>query len=106
MGSSIVRMCSDRVWLARSIRQASVVDLPEPVGPVTSTIPRGSEARSSMVGVIPSVSGSGILELMTRMADSTPFRVISTLTRKRESPGMSWEQSSSQSASKRACWSS
>src|SRR5437899_2325405 len=72
MGSSIVRMCSERVWLARSIRQASVVDLPEPVGPVTSTIPRGSAARSSIVGVIPSVSGSGILELMTRMADSTP----------------------------------
>ena len=89
MGSSIVRMCSGRVWLARSIRHASVVDLPEPVGPVTSTNPRGNDARSSIAGVIPSVSGGGIFEPMTRMADSTPLRVISTLMRRRVSPGMS-----------------
>ena len=31
--------------LARSTTAASVVDLPEPVGPVTSTKPRGSAAK-------------------------------------------------------------
>ena len=41
IGSSIVTMCSSRVWLISSIIAASDVDLPEPVGPVTSTRPRG-----------------------------------------------------------------
>ena len=41
IGSSIVMMCSSRVALITSISDASVVDLPEPVGPVTSTSPRG-----------------------------------------------------------------
>ena len=39
IGSSIVMMWSVRVRLIRSIRAASVVHLPEPVGPVTSTSP-------------------------------------------------------------------
>ena len=42
IGSSIVMMWSWRVRLISSIIAASVVDLPEPVGPVTSTRPRGS----------------------------------------------------------------
>src|SRR5579862_5055364 len=41
MGSSMVMMCSARVELMRSTMAASVVDLPEPVTPVTSTRPRG-----------------------------------------------------------------
>ena len=41
MGSSMVMMCSSRVSLISSIMAASVVDLPEPVGPVTRTKPRG-----------------------------------------------------------------
>ena len=41
MGSSIVIMCSSRSVLILSSMAASVVDLPEPVGPVTSTSPRG-----------------------------------------------------------------
>ena len=41
IGSSMVMMCSSRVSLISLISEASVVDLPEPVGPVTSTIPRG-----------------------------------------------------------------
>ena len=45
IGSSIVMMCSSRVWLITSISDASVVDLPEPVGPVTSTSPRGRSAK-------------------------------------------------------------
>jgi hypothetical protein len=39
IGSSIVMMWSERVRLMRSMRAHSVVDLPEPVGPVTSTSP-------------------------------------------------------------------
>ena len=50
IGSSIVMMCADRVLLATSSRLASVVDLPEPVGPVTSTRPRGRWANRSMSG--------------------------------------------------------
>src|SRR5258707_15737404 len=41
MGSSMVIMCSSRSLLILSSIAASVVDLPEPVGPVTSTNPRG-----------------------------------------------------------------
>ena len=41
IGSSIVMMWSCRVRLISSIIAASVVDLPEPVGPVTRTRPRG-----------------------------------------------------------------
>ena len=48
IGSSIVRMCSERVRLTWSISAASVVDLPEPVGPVTRTSPRGLSASPSM----------------------------------------------------------
>ena len=41
----MVMMCSSRVSLISSIIAASVVDLPEPVGPVTSTKPRGFLAK-------------------------------------------------------------
>ena len=44
IGSSIVRMCSWRSVLILSSIAASVVDLPLPVGPVTSTRPRGRSA--------------------------------------------------------------
>ena len=47
IGSSIVRMWSVRLRLTSSIIAASVVDLPEPVGPVTSTRPRGCIASSA-----------------------------------------------------------
>ena len=39
MGSSMVMMWPERSWFSRSTMQASVVDLPEPAGPVTSTRP-------------------------------------------------------------------
>ena len=45
IGSSIVTMCCRRVRLMWSIIDASVVVLPEPVAPVTSTRPRRSSAR-------------------------------------------------------------
>jgi hypothetical protein len=44
IGSSTVMMWSRRVRFARSMIEASVVDLPEPVGPVTSTMPRARPA--------------------------------------------------------------
>ena len=46
IGSSTVMMCSSRVALISSIIDASEVDLPEPVGPVTSTKPRGFLQKS------------------------------------------------------------
>ena len=45
MGSSMVTMCPARVRLAMSTRAATVVDLPEPVGPVIRTSPRGRPAN-------------------------------------------------------------
>jgi hypothetical protein len=42
----MVMMWSSRVRLISSITAASVVDLPEPVGPVTSTSPRGFDVNS------------------------------------------------------------
>ena len=44
IGSSIVTMCLDIVRLMWSIIAASVVDLPEPVVPVSRMIPRSSSA--------------------------------------------------------------
>ena len=44
-GSSMVTTWHERVWLMWSTIAASVVVLPEPVGPVTSTRPRISLAR-------------------------------------------------------------
>jgi hypothetical protein len=46
IGSSIVTILALRVLLISSIRVASVVDLPMPVAPVTSTRPRRRSARS------------------------------------------------------------
>ena len=50
IGSSIVTMCLERVWLMWSTIAASVVDLPEPVTPVSSTIPRSSSASVRIAG--------------------------------------------------------
>ena len=44
IGSSIVTMCLDIVRFMWSIIAASVVDLPEPVVPVSRMIPRSSSA--------------------------------------------------------------
>ena len=61
IGSSIVTMCSLRSVLMKSIMLASVVDLPEPVGPVTRTRPRG--LRASAVTTFGSPSSSKLLIL-------------------------------------------
>ena len=57
----MVMMCSSRVALIWSMTAASVVDLPEPVGPVTSTKPRGFFVMSCSAIGMPSSSS----DLMT-----------------------------------------
>ena len=64
-------MCSWRSSLIRSIIAASVVDLPEPVGPVTSTKPRGFLVNSSSTGGRPSCSSAGISLGIRRKAAPT-----------------------------------
>ena len=54
IGSSMVRMCTARVSLIASTIAASVVVLPDPVGPVTSTRPRGSSASWRITSGSPS----------------------------------------------------
>jgi len=59
MGSSIVKMWQGRVALMRSTIEASVVDLPEPVGPVTRTKPWESWVNAWTTGGTPSSSKGG-----------------------------------------------
>ncbi len=67
IGSSIVMMCPVRSWFMRSSRHASVVDLPLPVGPVTSTKPFETEARRMTESGMFICTGSGSPKGMTRM---------------------------------------
>ena len=60
MGSSTVTMCSGLVRLMMSISDARVVDLPEPVGPVTSTRPRRRSVNALTESGMPRESNSGI----------------------------------------------
>ena len=53
-------------WLILLMMAARVVDLPEPVGPVTSTMPLRSLPISLSWGGIPSSSTVGILFGITR----------------------------------------
>ena len=89
IGSSIVMMCSARVSLIKSMSAASVVDLPEPVGPVTSTSPRGRFANSATAGGRPSDSNGEISDGITRNAAPSAARWKYAFTRKRARPGTS-----------------
>ena len=88
IGSSTVTMWRRRVELMWSIIAASVVDLPEPVVPVSSTIPRSSSASSRMTG--------GSDELLDRligpgsrgMTSETEPRWRKALKRKRARPAI------------------
>ena len=83
---------------------ASVVDLPEPVGPVTRTIPRGFLAKPRMTGGRPSFSiGTVSLGIRRKAAPSEP-RWKYALTRKRPWPGTEYAKSSCQSVSRRCRW--
>ena len=81
-------MWSSRSSLITSIIAASVVDLPEPVGPVTRTKPRGFAVRSRSTGGTPSVSRPGISCGTRRKAALTEPRWKKQLTRKRATPGI------------------
>ena len=85
IGSSIVTMWSFRSLLILSIIVASVVDLPEPVGPVTRIRPRGFSARSATTFGSPSSSKVLILNGIARNAPATLPRCTKTLPRKRDS---------------------
>ena len=86
IGSSIVTTCTSLLALMWSIIPASVVVFPEPVGPVTSTSPRGSmDSEASTAGRPRSVSG--IAPTLTRRKTSPADpRLRKALTRKRPTP--------------------
>src|SRR2546430_13802530 len=56
----MVRMWQARVWLMWSSIDARVVDLPQPVGPVTRMSPWGSCVRRSVTGGSPRSWEDGI----------------------------------------------
>ena len=87
IGSSIVTMCLASRRLISSTMAASVVVLPEPVGPPTSTRPRGSCASSSTVGGRPSVANRGTRAGSSRTAAAARPRSRCRLMRKRPMPG-------------------
>ena len=88
-------MCALRVRLMASTTQASVVDLPLPAGPVTSTMPRVISATFMTSGEMPICCQSGMPNFTTRMTDASEPRCWKTFTRKRASPGTETEKSSS-----------
>src|SRR6478735_317292 len=78
-----------------SIIPASVVVLPDPVGPVTRTRPRGSIASAASASGSPR-SGSGMAPTLTRRKTRPAEpRERKALTRKRPTPGSEYAKSAS-----------
>jgi len=98
IGSSTVRMWASQVWLMRSTMAASVVDFPEPVGPVTSTRPRSRVQSSFRTGGKLSDSRVGIAVGIVRSTAPGPRLWTKAFTRKRPLPGTSQAKSISCSA--------
>ncbi len=67
---------------------ASVVDLPQPVGPVTRTSPVGQRTNSAIESGAGSSSSVLILADMMRNAPPTPDRSMKTFTRARTRSGV------------------
>ena len=101
IGSSIVMMCSSRSLLIESIIAASEVDLPEPVGPVTRTRPRGFLQNSCVTAGRPRSSIETIVVGIRRKAAPSEPRWKYALTRKRAWPGIAYAKSICQSVSRR-----
>src|SRR3569833_31893 len=99
IGSSRVRMWSGRLSLAWLTMPASVVDLPEPVGPVTRTRPRGNMHRSRKILGEPRSSRDMMTEGILRNTAPAPRFWMKALTRKRASLGISNEKSVSKNSS-------
>ena len=95
IGSSIVTMCLLIVWLMWSIIAASVVDFPEPVVPVSRMIPRSSSASSRDTGGSASSSIVRILWGIARQTSEIRPRWRKALMRKRATPSISKEKSTS-----------
>ena len=79
----MVTMCSARVSLMPSIIAASVVDLPEPVGPVTRTIPFLSVITSERILGSPSSASVGMRSAISRMTTANVPRCRKMLARNR-----------------------
>src|SRR5262245_19589786 len=92
--------------LILSTIDASVVDLPEPVGPVTRISPRGFLQRSEITGGRPNASNVFISYGIARnTAPTAPFW-LKRLARNRDIPLRPNEKSSSRFSSKRCFWAS
>src|SRR4051812_49883293 len=76
--------------LTWSIIAQSVVDLPDPVGPVTSTRPLCSLHRERIAGDRPSCSAVRILLGITRNTAPFPLRSMKIFARNRARPGISY----------------
>src|SRR5437868_15288535 len=81
--------------------EASVVDLPEPVGPVTSTNPRGLSQSLATTAGRPNWLNDLISNGMSRNTAEVAPRWLNTLARKRASPFRPNEKSSSRFSSRR-----
>ena len=95
IGSSIVMTCTQRVALMWSTIAASVVLLPDPVVPVTSTRPRSSSAICASTPGRPSSSIDLMRIGMTRRTMPIVPRCWKTLQRNRPSCGMLYARSTS-----------
>ena len=100
----MVTMCSLRSWLILSSIAASVVVLPEPVGPVTSTRPRGFSHSFSTTAGRPSSRKPRISWGISRNAAASAPRWWNTLQRKRARLLMPNEKSISRFSSSLCFW--
>ena len=75
-------MWSARVEFTKSMSAARVVDLPEPVGPVTRTKPLSRSHRLVTTGGRPKASKVGVLEGIVLNTAEIPLRVLKMFTRK------------------------
>src|SRR5262245_7248571 len=104
IGSSTVMMWPFSSLLILSIIAASVVLLPEPVGPVTSTRPRGRSDSLATIGGSPSSSKVRTLKGICRITSDTQPRCLKQLPRNRARFWIPNEKSSSFSVSNRFFW--
>ena len=104
-GSSTVRMWPVRLALRWSIIAASVVDLPEPVAPATSTMPRLSMTRLSSTGGSFSSSNDGMTLRTKRIAMAMVPRWRKMLIRKLPTSRSRYERFISSWDSNAAAWS-
>ena len=81
--------------LMRSTSAASVVEMPDPCGPHTSTRPRRWSAHSITSSGRPRSSADGISAGTSRSTAPTLSRCTKAETRKRPLPGMAWDVESS-----------